>query len=254
MFAVAGDWHGSKMWGVTALDRCALNGVSHLLHVGDFTIDLRRYTQHLEPICAETGVTIWVTPGNHDDYSVIPRLMEDHPDEDVVMLTEYIGVIRRGSVFELDGLSVLSIGGAPSIDKQMRTWGIDWWPEEAIRVADVYRANEAGRVDVVVSHDAPNSTTPIVDKRVGVQPVWMPDDLKVYLDQNRLMLDAVRDIAQPSLWIHGHHHVFETVSRNGTRYVALANEFSDRNLAFIDPAGLVRFPGSSTMRGATYRF
>jgi len=39
----------------------------------------------------------------------------------------------RGSTFTLpDGSVVMFFGGANSIDQEYRTFGIDWFPEEAI--------------------------------------------------------------------------------------------------------------------------
>lgn len=38
--------------------------------------------------------------------------------------------LMRGQVFDIDGLSIFTMGGASSHDREWRTEGESWWPEE----------------------------------------------------------------------------------------------------------------------------
>jgi len=90
--------------------------------------------------------------------------------------------LKRGEIFEIDGLTFLALGGAMSHDKDPgwveypesmtssggrewnkgRTEGKDWWPEEILSIADFENAcrnlDRVGwKVDHVITHTCPVS-------------------------------------------------------------------------------------------------
>ncbi len=72
LVAVAGDWHGSRFWAADRIADAATAGARVLLHAGDFGIRSdklgKRYVRHLEKACTAAGITLYVTPGNHEDW------------------------------------------------------------------------------------------------------------------------------------------------------------------------------------------
>ena len=68
--------------------------------------------------------------------------------------------LMRGEVFDIDGLTVLAMGGATSNDRQYRKEGRSWWPEEMPSEEEMWQCctslDRVGwKVDYVVTHEAP---------------------------------------------------------------------------------------------------
>ena len=68
----------------------------------------------------------------------------------------------EGQVYQIDGKSFFTMGGAESYDKQFRIQGISWWPQELPSEKEMReaRANLLGqgmKVDYVVTHCLPTS-------------------------------------------------------------------------------------------------
>ena len=78
----AGDWHGNVRWAISRVEAVGASGTAMILHVGDFGIwpgaSGKRYLQAVENACARYGVTILVTPGNHEDWARLSTLWA-HP-------------------------------------------------------------------------------------------------------------------------------------------------------------------------------
>ena len=69
--ALAGDWHGSRVWvqSVLASIRRADGEVRDVLHVGDFGLwPADTFLDTVDYWAERTGLRLWVTPGNHEDY------------------------------------------------------------------------------------------------------------------------------------------------------------------------------------------
>lgn len=68
--------------------------------------------------------------------------------------------LMRGEVFDIDGLTVLAMGGATSNDRQYRKEGRSWWPEEMPSEEEMEHCRASldrvgWKVDHVVTHEAP---------------------------------------------------------------------------------------------------
>lgn len=93
----------------------------------------------------------------------------------------------RGEVYEIDGKKFFAFGGAASHDKEWRTEGIDWWPEEEASEADFDNAmkNLAKHdfcVDYVITHTMPMDA---IDERMYERtPDKTSDFLSVFYNNN----------------------------------------------------------------------
>ncbi len=160
--ALAGDWHGNAAWARARIADVAARGVTLILHLGDFGIwpgpSGKQYLLEIEKTCAEHGVGIWITPGNHEDWGRL-TLLWSHPKHagKPLHLTENIAVLPRGYRFTLEGRHFVSLGGAPSVDLEHRSVGKAWWAEEMITPEDVAAVVEGGVRRVMLAHDAPLS-------------------------------------------------------------------------------------------------
>jgi len=245
--ALAGDWHGNTRWAVARIAEIAESGVSLILHLGDFGIwpgtSGRIYLDRLEDACAEHGVGIWVTPGNHEDWGRLTRwwAQPDHAGRPL-QLTKHIAVLPRGYRFELEGRTFVSLGGAPSVDLANRSRGKDWWPEEMITDEDVTAVVEGGYADVMLAHDAPLAPYE-VDRvaHIRTHNEWgWPDRALAYAKVGAERMHKAFIGVAPRLFVHGHYHVVgeATVAlpdrAHDTRIWSLNCDGVDGNVRYLD--------------------
>lgn len=132
--------------------------------------------------------------GNHDS----PAVCRAHPSW-----------LPDGTVHQ--GMFVL--GGALSVDRNLRVEGVDWWPDEELSVVELNRvldAYEAERPQVVVTHDCPS-----------IVPVRAHRGKDRHPSRTVQCLDAMLEIHRPALWIFGHHHRSLRQRIGGVDFVAL---------------------------------
>lgn len=214
-----GDTHGNYGWMMYALDKFNREGITTILQLGDFGI---WPGERAEGVMHRVGLllrnykqTLYVVPGNHDDYSQIAQVPV--ADDGWQHFRERILLAPRGHRWEWDGLKFVALGGAPSVDRTIRlekNW--PWWPEEAIIQEDVDKVVAGGYADVMVCHDAPSGVQRI-EKEIGHNPHGFRQEDLVYADEGRAMLtQAFRGVA-PSLLLHGHYHFLVTEHMNVQR-------------------------------------
>ena len=130
--------------------------------------------------------------GNHEDHWALKDITDNETQPNCFYQ-------KRGSTMTLpDGRVVLFMGGAYSIDKSMRTMGVDWFPEETISWGDMMNLPDC-KVDIVISHTCPVSFLPYLN--IGVKA-------------NDPSCEALENILlkyRPTEWFHGHWHL----SRHG---------------------------------------
>lgn len=161
--AFAGDWHLSGNWARHRIAEVGARGVRTLFHVGDFEIRAglpgERFHAVVDEACREHDVTIYVTPGNREDWPMI----------------------LGASVDERDDFGQLAWFGWPDRGFAPRAPVHAWWPqlrlarrcavdqlrnvrsrcglvpEEMITRDDVAAVVAGGPAEVMIAHDAPNA-------------------------------------------------------------------------------------------------
>jgi predicted phosphodiesterase len=129
----------------------------------------------------ELPANLRILRGNHD----CPATMAGHPN--------YIGD------YGVDDLGVGYVSGAMSVDKNVRTPGLDWWPEEELSLSNLNRAVDlliAMKPRIIITHTAPYAFEFFLEKwpKVG---------------RTNQALDELWKYHAPEIWICGHHHVNE---------------------------------------------
>ncbi len=127
----------------------------------------------------------WIKVKRNDPIYFIDGNHEYHPFfEGITTPTEIwngLIFIPRGTVLELDGKTIGFLGGGTSVDKDYRTPGHDWFPEECVTdaQADLLLSNAAGKkIDILATHVPPASTI-LANfdqnnlRRWGIDPSWM---------------------------------------------------------------------------------
>lgn len=188
---VIGDIHGKVLpyWDLLQdLDE------GYTVQVGDFGFS--ESYEEAENIVDGLGERHFFFGGNHDEY---PQLPEWH-------LGDY------GTLPFYDG--AFFIRGADSIDKDYRTPGRDWWPEEQInqfRHDEVVEAYEAAEPSLVLSHTGP-----------GVAIGEMFPGTPRFQTATAHLLDRLWHAHQPKAWVFGHWHEDKQVEAEGTVFTCLS--------------------------------
>ena len=155
-----GDVHGES-----PLMRDFLNSEEkYCLQLGDFGFIFKyndwkwnRFLNHFEK--NYPNKMIFTVLGNHENYDSIEKMpVKDMFGARCRKIRSNVYAIERGEILSIEGLNILCIGGADSIDKAWRQDGISWWAQEKISDTDVKKTVEKGLTcsfDMVCSHAMP---------------------------------------------------------------------------------------------------
>lgn len=117
---------------------------------------------------------------------------------------------KDGSIFNLNGYSMLVVGGAYSVDKYYRqTMGFSWWPdeqpsEETKRYVEQVIANQHAHFDIIATHTCPFKYIPTETFLPGIDQSRVDQSTEEWLD---LIEKAVHYRA----WVCGHWHTDKVV-------------------------------------------
>jgi predicted phosphodiesterase len=241
--AVVGDWHGDLGFSLQAVKSAAREGVKTLVSVGDVSLDFPgpqrgRYEQRLNRALVEHGVTLVVSPGNHDNLSRID--LEDVQEDGLIIWRSHIKVLPKGGRTVIEGLRIGGLGGALSVDKKWRVEGKTWWPDEEPTLEQAEKLMAGGDLDVLVCHDVPMG--------VPVRGSFdLPADLVEEANRTRMLLREVVDRTGVPNVFAGHWHqrlISEIAGPDGrvTRVDVLNKEGSQAG------NGVLVWPGTSPLR------
>ncbi|WP_158254171.1 metallophosphoesterase [Cryobacterium sp. Y50] len=232
----AGDWHGNSSWAAMTIPALRRAGVRTLFHVGDFGIwpGDASFIDTVEYWAKTADVTIWVTPGNHEDYDQIDELFTTKPDAPA-QLSDHIWLLPRGYRWSQSGRSFVSLGGAASIDYRDRTPGRSWWIQEQILPSDVERTTRGGRADILITHEAPLEGTEAVAGIRRTNPQGWPAETVAYARSGQELITTAAEVIKPALHVHGHWHAPDEVQfHDGRRVYSMGMDFQAHNLATLD--------------------
>lgn len=210
MIYLTGDTHGMIEIGKLSRANLAVERVEpgegdFVIILGDFGLVFAADGQSAEErwwlkwLDEKPWTTLFID-GNHENFARLNALPEEEwRGGRVHRVSESVLHLMRAQIFEIDGRSFFTMGGAASHDRQFRKEGRSWWPEELPSEEELARADAAldgcgRRVDYVLTHCAPT----LVQGRIN--PTFLPDRLTEYLQH-------VRDTTAFHRWYFGHYHV-----------------------------------------------
>lgn len=248
--AVCGDWHGNVGWARTVarvLPHMAPN-VTTLLHLGDWWMP----PEEVDDAFVETAIDrILVTLGNHEPWGELTPLLSEHPGC-AVRVSKLVWFLPRPARLIIGGRRVLSLGGAASVDRQPRTEGRTWWPDEAITDEHVAAAIAGGPADLMLTHEGP-ADTPIrrVREILRTNPHRFPATALELSAASRSRIAKVWNAVRPELLAHGHMHVAAGgKTDDGRRVASLGRDAQEGNLAILDMKALkMTTPSLAVIRG-----
>lgn len=200
--AFVGDWHDNGEWAVRAIEYARTERANVIVHAGDFSSWLAApYLSRIELALKWAGLQLMFIDGNHDNHH---RLAADYPLQldGRRRITSRIFHLPRGYRWDWDGVTLMAMGGAQSVNQHILTPGLDWWPEETITDAQAEAAIASGPADVMITHDCPAGFTIPFDTRY----TW-PEDVIASSELHREKLATIVRAVQPRWLWHGHFHV-----------------------------------------------
>lgn len=201
-FVIAGDWHGDVPWMRAVVDAASSAGAELILHVGDLGVlwpgrDKGKFDRRLQQRLELRDLCLVFIDGNHDNHHDLRALPLD--GDGLAPVSSRIKYLPRGSRFSYLGLTIAGLGGAYSIDRDWRTAGKDWWPEEDVTDEDVDKLLNGGPIDILLTHDAPTGVT--------VKPrIELPPNIVEASGQTRVRLRRAVDALRPGNVFAGHWH------------------------------------------------
>src|SRR5882724_248316 len=225
LVAICGDWHGNARWGREVIKQIStllpIWQKKIILQAGDFGVwdppgEVKvkfpswsnrflfeeavrdSYLTEIENALAHANAELWFIDGNHEDHPLLAELTRDSP-----WITPHIKHLSRGSRWEWHGKKWLALGGAVSVDKNLRVAGISWHPEEAITQEQKEKVIREGKADVLLSNDAP-AWVPL-NLNPDIPKAWLPQI--PFAEAHRKLMSEICESVQPSWIFHGHYHI-----------------------------------------------
>ena len=194
----------------------------YCLQLGDFGFIFKyndwkwnRFLNHFEK--NYPNKMIFTVLGNHENYDSIEKMpVKDMFGARCRKIRSNIYAVERGEILSIEGLNILCIGGADSIDKAWRQDGISWWAQEKISDTDVKKTVEKGLTcsfDMICSHAMPaffmlQNFTPCF--QTGSE-----------FSLEKIYCDIENNGGHIPLWIGGHVHNSINMTYNDTLFRSL---------------------------------
>jgi 3-oxoacid CoA-transferase subunit A len=120
----------------------------------------------------------------------------------------FIAYLKRGKVYNIDGIKFLALGGALSIDKGEQILNKTWWPKEYWddqEKKDVFKLLQTDNIfDIVISHTGPHQINkelfPLQFSTMGIQ------SFKTFDDEVSFLNDEIHERIEFKEWWCGHWH------------------------------------------------
>ena len=162
------------------------------------------------------NVHVWMCRGNHDD----PKFFDGSMD----LKFPHIHFVKDYEVVEIEGMRVLFVGGATSIDRALRREGISWWPNEVFEL----RETDA-EPDIVVTHTAPSFCQPMaLAHQIPILGTDDRSDVHLVVEERELCKQLYENLKKkPRLWVYGHfhNHYFQVYDKTEFRGLAIMELF-----------------------------
>lgn len=214
MIYITGDLHGQydikKLAPKNFEDGQNLTKDDYLIIAGDFGLIFENEMSSREIFLLDwLNEQPWTTlfiDGNHENFI---RLKEYNTEKwnggDVSFIKDSIIWLHRGQVFNINNKKFLTLGGGTSIDKNLRTAYVSWWPDENISYEDylltVKNIEEHKHIDFVITHAAPTEFAKELFERFK---------LSYYNDVNSNTLEQIKCYLNDygyNHWFFGHYHL-----------------------------------------------
>ena len=205
---LTGDTH-ANVRRLLIIDDSEMTKDDIVIVLGDFGVIWEKDSQMTDTVLellSEKNFTLAFLDGNHENFPEIARLeKETYWNGGKIGLLPY-GIIHllRGEIYNINGKSILVIGGAYSVDKEYRLlkgwrWFKDEQPNKEIVKYIEKQITKQRHFDIVLTHTCPIKTEP--------RHMFLP-----FIDQSKvdktteLLLQRIADWITFDNWYFGHFH------------------------------------------------
>ncbi len=199
--SLVGDAHSDTAWMLNVIEVASAASCDAIMQLGDFGVwpgvTGVKFLRKVNSALVKHGLDLFFLDGNHDDFPQIYK-HKLYTSAGFRPMRSNILHVPRGLVWQWDNTKYMGLGGAVSIDRQWRTPGQTWWPEEQISPAEEAYATEQAQqpIDVLFTHDSP----------VNVPMAGLKTDIESYM--HRLRVTDIAKLVDPQWWFHGHMHSY----------------------------------------------
>ncbi|MCM1022428.1 MAG: metallophosphoesterase [Prevotella sp.] len=201
MICVTGDMHGDySRFGDSRIKR--LKKGDFLIVCGDFGFvwdGSPKEKQTLKRIGKKPFYTLFVE-GCHENYDLLDR----YPEEDfcggrVSVISGRLMRMKRGSIFNFQGLTFFAFGGGQTKELEIRRESKTWWERELPAPEEVDAGERAlkergNKVDYIVTHEPPASVKEFLNFEVR------------QISYMHTFFDKVKDECEFTKWFFGKVH------------------------------------------------
>lgn len=208
---VAGDWHKSFIFAELQLERAKDEGCEAVIQLGDFGYwpPWEPWTSSQSGVCwfsakihamaQRLELPVYWVDGNHENHEAL------HPGQG----DQWLRHLPRGFRWQWWGKTWMAVGGGVSVDKSVRTPGLDWFPEEVLSMRQLEYCLREGDVDIVVAHDTVAEVEiPGIhgqDKTKNTNG-YFPEEAIAESENHRALMSIIAEEKRPAYWFHGHYH------------------------------------------------
>ena len=212
MIYITGDTHGD----FSRLLTLDYNDGDMIIVLGDAGINYYKNNEDikLKNYLNSLNLKLFCVRGNHEERpeNISTYKVVDMFDGKVYLEDDYPNLIfaKDGEVYNIDGLSILVIGGAYSVDKDYRLMhGYKWFKNEQLNkeeMDDILNKVSGRYFDVILTHTCPYKYEP--------REVFLP-----FIDQSKvdksmeLFLDKIEDSIDYNKWYCGHYHIEKRIDK-----------------------------------------
>lgn len=219
MIYVTGDTHRTDLISIEVFcnNHPELTKEDYIIIAGDFGGVWAKETleRDLKPF-SDLPVTVLFVDGNHENFDLISSYpVEMWNGGKVHKIKPDIIHLMRGQIFEIEGKTIFTFGGATSIDRDFRKEGESWWPQElpTCRELDEAFANlkrYSNQVDYIITHSCGRRALTYPQLRIAAC-------LKFACPES-YYLSNFEDTVKFKHWYFGHFHIDAKLS---AKYTAL---------------------------------
>lgn len=137
MIYITGDVHGENDIHKFSSDHFPqgkdLTKEDYVIVLGDFGLVWNNHKTELywrKWLSDKPWTTLFIV-GNHENFDLLKEFKTvDKFNKPVRQIADSIFLLERGEIYTIENKTFFSMGGAYSIDKNIRMLGKSWWPEE----------------------------------------------------------------------------------------------------------------------------
>ena len=212
MIYITGDTHRD----FSRLDKMEFNNDDLLIILGDAGINyyLNEEDNKFKEYLKKYNVKMFCIRGNHEER---PENISTYKEINmfggkVYIEEDYPNLIfaKDGEEYNIDGKSILVIGGAYSVDKEYRLiYGYKWFKDEQLTKEEmdaIYNKVKGKHFDVVLTHTCPYKYEPVEVFLSGIDQSKVDKSMEHFLDK-------IEDSIKYDKWYCGHYHTEKTIDR-----------------------------------------